>query len=98
VQPAGAQGQSQLAADLRLDAARNVAVILTNTTSQVVRDVVVAIRYPDPQGGMRQVTGTYRGPLVPGQQVQLSTGLGPLRDARAMQSMRVQVLDMRVVP
>ncbi len=97
VQPSRSAGPSNLGAELRLDPARNLVVVLSNPTGKPVREIVVGIRYPDRQGRTQQATGTYQGTLGPGQQVQLSTGIGPWRDARAIRGMRVQVLSSQVL-
>jgi predicted Zn-dependent protease len=75
-----------------LDNSGQLIVEVANATRVPVSDVVVAVRYADSQGAVRQV-GRRIGQLPAGQATRFATGLGPFTSA---QQFEVGVTDARV--
>ena len=67
-----------------LDNSGQLVVEVANPTRVAVRDVVVAVRYADAQGAIREV-GRRIDQLPPGQATRFATGLGPFRSAEQFQ-------------
>jgi beta-barrel assembly-enhancing protease len=60
-------------------------VELGNPTRLPVADVLVTVRYTDPQGAIREVNRRFSGELPPGQSTRWATGLGPFTSTAAFQ-------------
>jgi predicted Zn-dependent protease len=76
-----------------LDNSGQLIVEVGNATRVTVGDVVVAVRYADSQGRIREV-GRRIGQLPPGEAVRIATGLGPFTST---QQFEVGVADARVL-
>jgi predicted Zn-dependent protease len=83
-----------LAARGTLDSSGQLAVELGNPTRVPVADVVVAVRYADAQGAIREINRQFTGQLAPGAAARWSTGLGPFTRTDAYQ---ISVVAARVV-
>jgi predicted Zn-dependent protease len=77
-----------------LDERGQLIVDLANPTRVTVADVIVAVRYADPQGAIREVNRRFTGALAPGAGSRWATGLGPFTSTEAYQ---VGIADARVV-
>ena len=75
-----------------LDNSGQLIVEVANPTSVAVTDVLVAVRYADSQGAVREV-GRRIGTLPAGQATRFATGLGPFASA---QQYDVGIADARV--
>jgi predicted Zn-dependent protease len=75
-----------------LDNSGQLIVEVANPTRVTISDVVVAVRYADSEGRVREV-GRRVGRLPPGQATRLATGLGPFTSAQQFQ---VGIADARV--
>jgi predicted Zn-dependent protease len=75
-----------------LDNSGQLIIEVANPTRVSITDVVVAVRYADSQGRIREV-GRRVGQLPPGQATRLATGLGPFTSSQQFQ---VGVADARV--
>ena len=75
-----------------LDNSGQLIVEVANATRVPVSDVVVAVRYADSQGAVRQI-GRRISQLPPGEATRFATGLGPFTSA---QQFEVGVTDARV--
>ncbi len=73
-----------------------VVVQVQNPTSYAVRNVKVAVQYPDAQGKRRQITRDIRS-LAAGKAVVVPTGLGPAKDKAVLNSIRVGVIQAALV-
>jgi TPR repeat protein len=75
-----------------LDSSGQLVVEVGNLTQVAVADVLVAVRYADAQGAIRELARRID-QLPPGQGTRFATGLGPFTSAQQFQ---VEVTDARV--
>jgi hypothetical protein len=67
-----------------LDNSGQLIVEVANPTRVAIADVLIAVRYADSQGAVREV-GRRIGELPPGQATRFATGLGPFTSAQQFQ-------------
>jgi hypothetical protein len=68
-----------------LDNQGQLTVELGNPTRTPVADVIVAVRYADAQGAVRELTRQFNGQLAPGEAARWATGLGPFTSTGAFE-------------
>jgi predicted Zn-dependent protease len=68
-----------------LDASGHLLVEVGNPTRIPVADVLVTVRYTDPQGAVQERSQQFPGELAAGQAARLATGLGPFASASEVQ-------------
>ena len=98
----GAAGQAAQEAIVRLDLPANpgqyiavrtglddsgaLLLEVANPTRLPIADVVVLVRYADPQGALRQLRRTIPGPIPPGGAQRFATGLGPFTSTQSYEA------------
>ena len=82
---------------VNLDHKRYIFVAIANPTPVPVRNVMVLIRYPDPQGKVLEVAKNVNNVIFPGKSTIVETGIGPVNDPMVLRYMKVNVIKADVV-
>ncbi len=77
-----------------LDSSGQLLVQVSNPTRVAVSDITIAIRYTDSGGTARQAERRIAGPIAPGANQRVATGLGPFT---AQQTVEVRLVSARAV-
>jgi len=79
-----------------LSSRRYLIAQISNPTPVPVRNIQLTIRYRDSRGQLRVSTRTIQGIIAPGRVVQVSLGVGPIKDTAALRDVWVRVVRAQV--